>query len=191
MRINDIIYFSPNLKLEDLNISNKNLVLNSFKERIETYYFQPIDILISRNQAFASGALECLLIDAFARYSTIEDGVRNRIIKWCEDYLNVDNELANQFYEFFRCGLLHESHIKSHGQFCFDEHPANKALQKISDYIIVNPLHLFTELKKFLDWFINKMYIDEDLYKIFIDRIEIDYGEEIKKNTIKNAENHS
>lgn len=82
MRINDCIYFSPTLLLENLDLTNKELVMKSFTERIENYYFKPIEILNENKQAFASGAILCLLIDAFARYSTTEDRVGVRIKNW-------------------------------------------------------------------------------------------------------------
>lgn len=45
MRINDSIYFSPSLLLENLDLSDKELIVKSFKERIESYYFKPIELL--------------------------------------------------------------------------------------------------------------------------------------------------
>lgn len=61
MRIKDIIYFSPSLKLEDLDTANQELVLKHFHERVTAYYFDSIETLIGHKQAFSSGALECLL----------------------------------------------------------------------------------------------------------------------------------
>jgi hypothetical protein len=181
MRIKDIIYFSPSLKLEDLDTENQELVLKYFQERITAYYFDSIEILIGHKQAFSAGALECLLIDAFARYSSPENGVEIRIVNWCMVNLGVDEQTATDFYKFFRCGLLHESHIKSYGQFCFDEHPANRPLQKISDFIIVNPTHLLTALKSFFDNFIATLRIDDVLYNIFITRIIADFSNEVER----------
>src|SRR4051812_38015830 len=105
MRINDIIYFSPSLKLEDLDLNNRQLVLVSFSERITEYYLNPISILVDKKMAFAAGALECLLIDAFARYSTEDEKVGNRFKNWCKYNLNISESVADSFYDFFRNGL--------------------------------------------------------------------------------------
>lgn len=180
MRIEDIIYFSPTLKLEDLDTQNKDLVIEFFEERIKSYYFTPISILIEKKFAFASGALECLLIDAFARYSSNDDGVESRIVDWCQSNLKVDKKTATEFYKFFRCGLLHESHIKSFGQFCFDEHPADRALKRMKDFIIVNPRHLFTELENFLHSFIQELKNNSELYDVFLERINLDFKNEVE-----------
>jgi len=180
MRIEDIIYFSPNLRLEELAIDNKGMLLQAFKERIESYYFEPIDILVDNKQAFASGALQCILIDAFARYRQAKNGVKIRFVEWCEHYLELDNEIATEFYEFFRCGLLHETHIKKFGQFSFDD-PFRRPVQKISQFIIVNPIHLSLRLKSYFQQFIQDLETDDALYGLFISRINVDFKDEVEK----------
>ena len=180
MRINDKIYFSPSLLLEKLDLTNKTLVLTSFKERIESYYFKPIKTLNDNHDAFASGAILCLLIDAFARYSTTEDSVGVRIVNWCCKHLCIDEKTAKSFYSFFRCGLLHESHIKNYGQFTFDKEFTHSIIE-YSGFIVVNPSILCSASLKYFDDFIAELNSNDDLYSIFIGRLKTDFADEINE----------
>lgn len=184
MRIQDVVYFSPSTKLGELDLSNRKHLVDAFKERIESYYFQPIEVLTKSNSAFAAGAIECLLIDAFARYVTEEKedskrgATRRRIIKWCKNQLHIDNQTAKNFYEFFRCGLLHESHIKGFGQFTFDINFANP-ISIEQDYLIVNPKHLFASLKDYFSNFTHQLLNDNEAYATFFARVKSDFESEI------------
>lgn len=178
MRINDIIYFSPSLKLEDFDLDDKEVVLKYFDERITEYYIKPISSLLQGEQAFAAGALQCLLIDALSRYSSEEDGVGKRIKSWCVKNLAISEPVAASFYEFFRCGLLHESHIKQFGQFCFDEIFARPIVDH-GGFVIVNPKYLHEAIKSFFKSFIEDLRTNEELFQIFRDRLESDFGAEV------------
>ena len=57
MRIDDIVFFSPRLRLEDLDLSDKSLVISSFNDRINSYYIDPASALVKQKSAFAAGAL--------------------------------------------------------------------------------------------------------------------------------------
>ena len=179
MRIHDIIYFSINLRLEDLDLNNRELVIKYFQERIEDYYFKPIQILVTQEMAFSAGALECLLIDAFARYATTENGVEKRMVDWSEAHLNLSKDIATDFYKIFRCGLLHESHIKQFGQFCFDEYYISEAIKNEQNYIVVNPKYLLIALQDYLNKFIKQLKNDDDIYAIFIARMNDDFAGEV------------
>lgn len=94
--------------------------------------------------------------------------------------LGLSERVANDFYDFFRCGLLHESHIKSLGQFTFD----NQFLRPIEvngGFIIVNPNHLFKTLKQYFNNFIYNLDTDNKLYSIFINRLNIDFKDEVEE----------
>jgi len=184
MRIADKIYFSPSLKLEDLDLTNKSLLIEKFNERIENYFITPIESLNTTKNAFAAGSLLSLLIDALARYTSIENGSEKRIVKWCEDNLGVNTVTGTNFYKFFRCGLLHEAHIKSLGQFTYDnEFTSSMVLEK--GCLIVNPTYLLKDIKKYFSELITKLNSDNNLYQIFLNRIKDDFADEI--NTIKHT----
>ena len=184
MRIQDTVYFSPNTRLGELDLSNRKHLIDAFKERVESYYFHPIEVLNKNRSAFAAGAIECLLIDAFARYVTEEKddskrgAIGRRIIKWCKNHLHIDNQTAKNFYEFFRCGLLHESHIKGFGQFTFDISFGNP-ISLEQDYLIVNPKHLLDSLKDYFSKFTYHLLNDDEAYATFFARIRSDFESEI------------
>ncbi len=180
MRIGGYIYFSPSLLLEDLDINDKNLVIEKFKEQIEEYYFVPISMLIHHDQAFASGALLCLLVDALARYSSNNNLVGDRIRNLLENDLGFSTNEASRFYEEYRNGLLHESHIKNLGQFSFDN-DFNNSVQIELGCLIVNPKKLFQEITQYFELFINKLKVDFTLYQIFSDRIKQDFEDEVRR----------
>ena len=181
MRINEIIYYSTNLKLEDLDLDNKPLVLQCFEERINDYYFKPIKLLADQEMAFAAGALECLLIDALARYATRENGSEARMVEWFQEHLQLSKDSATNFYKFFRCGLLHEGHIKQFGQFCFDDIFGEEPVIEVDSYLIVHPGLLCISLELYLEKFVARLKKDNQLYGIFIRRMQQDFGEEIKQ----------
>lgn len=178
MRIEDNIYFSPSTRLESLDLSNRESVIMHFHERIAGYYFSPVAILNKSSHAFASGAILCLLIDAFARYSTLENRVRIRYVNWCMENMDLDEGTAKDFYEFFRCGLLHESHIKKFGQFSFDG-DFNLPISIYSGFLVVNPIYLHSLLNGYLEDFTKKLHEDDSLYDIFIYRMKLDFGDEV------------
>lgn len=179
MRINDTIYFSPNLKLNELDLSNQAQILASFPERIESYYLKPVENLVQQKMAFAAGAIEFLLIDAFSRYSSQTDEVGKRIKKWCIDYLGLDKNVAKEFYEYFRCGILHESYVKQFGQFSFDV-AFKKPVQEMQGYIVVNPEKLLIVLRQYLVDFVARVGNDTELYQIFLERLTSDFKNEIE-----------
>ncbi len=179
MRINNIIYFSPDLKLAALDLNNKTQILKHFPERIAGYYLEPIDELVQRKMAFAAGAIEFLLIDAFSRYASPENRVGIRIKDWCTNNLQINTKNASGFYKFFMCGILHEGHIKQFGQFSFDPE-FNKPVQELQGYIVVNPANLLTSLQKHLADFVKKLESDATLYNVFLGRLKADLEDEIK-----------
>ena len=180
MRVQNIVYFSTNLKLEDLDLSNQAQVLKYFEERIQDYYLKPIKVLVDNEMAFAAGALECLLIDALSRYATTVDVVNTRIKDWCQQNLKIDADTAKGFYDFFRCGLLHEAHIKEFGQFCFEDYYCPVAVAKVQKFVIVNPKHLLTAIEDYVKDFLLTLKSDPAIYSIFIGRLKVDFEEESK-----------
>ncbi|WP_131537883.1 hypothetical protein [Pedobacter nototheniae] len=179
MRIDDAIFFSPSLKLEELNLNDKGQILKYFPERIKEYYLKPVAVLVDNKMAFAAGALECLLIDALARYSSAEPGVGKRIADWCESNLGVSDKTAKAFYQFFRCGLLHEGHIKQFGQFCFDESYIQEPLIEQQNFIVVNPKYLLQSIEEFFTDFMENLATDANLYNNFHHKLSEDFGNEV------------
>ena len=81
-------------------------------------------------------------------------------------------------YKDFRCGLLHESHIKNCGQFSYE---IGSAVYLERDFVIINPSSLFKEIESYFQQFIDELAVNEELYGIFLDRMRKDFEEEQKK----------
>jgi hypothetical protein len=177
MRIDDNVFFSPEIPLKDLDIDDRVLMIDSFKSRIKQYYLRPIKILNSLKSAFAAGILEFSFIDALARYSTNSNRVGERIEEMIITISKTTNRIAERCYDEFRNGLLHESHIKNCGQFCY-EYPS--AFNLDSECLIINPLLLQRDLCNFFELYISELQKDDTKYDLFILRIRSDFGNEIK-----------
>ena len=201
MNIKDIIYYSQNVMMEDLDFDDKESLLYAFQDRMENYYFLPIKQLNGLRYAFAAGILLLSLIDAFARYSTRIDEVGPRIKEWVKHNLNLEyysereiEKIAGVIYKDFRCGLLHESHIKNCGQFSYE---VGSAVYLERDFVIINPSLLFKEIESYFQQFINDLAVDEELYGIFLDRMRKDFEEEQKRfkingnSKLKNRSQHN
>ena len=185
MNIRDIIYYSPNVMMEDLDFDDKEKLLHAFQDRMENYYFMPIKQLNGLRYAFATGILLLSLIDAFARYSTRIDEPGPRIKEWVKHNLKLGyynereiEKIAGVIYKDFRCGLLHESHIKNCGQFSYE---IGSAVYLERDFVIINPSSLFKEIESYFQQFIDDLAVNEELYGIFLDRMRKDFEEEQKK----------
>ncbi|ADG82846.1 hypothetical protein [Thermincola potens] len=181
MNIRDVIYFSPNYRMEDLDFDNRIQILSAFKDRIENYYFKPIQQLNSLHYAFGAGLILVSLVDALARYSSIEDNCGARIKHWLKNNVNLpytkeeQEEIAKKFYNDFRCGLVHESHIKNSGQFSYDTW---KAITYENGFLIINPEAFFSEIKEYFARFLADLKVNDELYKIFFKRIRKDFEAE-------------
>lgn len=185
MNIRDIIYYSPTVMMDALDFDDKENLLYAFQDRMENYYFLPIKQLNGLRYAFAAGILLLSLIDAFARYSTRTDDPGPRIKEWVKQNLKIGHyneseieKIARVIYEDFRCGLLHESHIKNCGQFSYE---VGNAVYLDRDFVIINPSSLFKEIESYFQQFIDDLAVNEELYGIFLDRMRKDFEEEQKK----------
>jgi hypothetical protein len=132
MRISDVLYFSPNVKFENLDWENKNSLIDAFEDRVNGFYFKPAEELNKdklKFNAFAVGVLCATTIDFLARITILTDNVGDRIEQWLVKYItefgqNDPNHrsktLARCFYEDYRNGLVHEGRIKNCGQFSYE-----------------------------------------------------------------------
>jgi hypothetical protein len=93
--------------------------------------------------------------------------------------LNTDAVTADAFYQYFRCGLLHEAHIKQFGQFSFDP-VFNEPIQLMQDYVVVNPEKLYFSLQNFFQKFMDAASREKAVLNILINRLKDDFAEEVK-----------
>jgi len=147
--------FSTNYNLIDVNKDN---VIKAFKERIENYYFKPIEMLLNQKDfGFAATSLLASLVDIFAKtqkHDTTNIKNRNKYIEWIKKNLEFDTKVSKDFYENFRCGLLHAGCIESGGQISYEP---NELWVQDKKHIVINPKYLYQKLKTiFNDYITNE-----------------------------------
>lgn len=123
MRIDDVVYIAPGIKMIDFDITDKTAVLETFKSRIIHYYLKPAEKLNGLEDAFASGVLLMTAIDAITYYSI---GGNNRLkdfMAQCNLIAHLDEatrkRIVKAFDDYFRNGLVHEGRIKNGCQFSY------------------------------------------------------------------------
>lgn len=166
MRIKDIVHFSPNYKYKDINLDDKNCLIEAFEDRVRGFYLKPIEILNDSQCAFSAGLLCVTTIDFLARISIIEKRVNKRIKEWLKTNIHgyFDDELANRFYDEFRNGLVHEGLIKKGGQFSYE---IGSLLYEEDNIIVVNPELLLDEINNSFTLYIRKLKDDTLSYQLF------------------------
>lgn len=176
MRINNHIYFAPEILLRDLNLTDREALINAFKTRVDKYYLQPIKILNKIRSAFSVGIIEFAMIDALARYSSNNNKVGKRIKEMLQSNFNLTEEIAEKAYNEFRNGLLHENHIKNCGQLCYE---TSVSFKIENSCLIINPLKLQRELDSYFQSYIELLKNDESFYRLFLLNIKKDFEKEI------------
>lgn len=160
--------FSPNFKLNTINPEN---VIEAFKERIEHYYFKPLEILLSKRElGFAAITLLANLIDIFSKtenHDTSNRNNRENYTTWLENNLRFEPVLAKFFYYNFRCGLLHAGCIESGGQISYIQ---KELFVRDKGHLIINPKFLFQKLKPIFYNFIENED-SEELFNYLKERI--------------------
>ncbi|MDR1814921.1 MAG: hypothetical protein LBR18_08780 [Tannerella sp.] len=185
MDTKDGIFFSPKIRMQELNL-DKDTLIAAFEDRIKGYYLDPIKSLNDNAHAFAAGILEFALIDALARYYYdtkgllgIANRVRVRMKKMLKlIFPEINRKIANNAYYDFRNGLLHESRIKNCGQFSY-LHPSPFVL--FGKYLKINTLIVHVRLEKFFNDYIDDLNNNkEQRYDTFFKLFKKDFEKEIK-----------
>jgi len=174
MRVGDILYFSPNYKFSELRWSDKEKLIEAFKDRVEGFYLKPAKKLNEERHGFAAGVLCVATIDFLAR---IETGLLNatgrRFKKWLKDNIKEFNEndpldqnitLAYRFYDEFRNGLVHEGRIKNVGQFSYE---FDELVRVENSVMIVNPEKLLEKIERSFNRYIEKIRRNESAFQAF------------------------
>lgn len=124
MLIDKILFFSPTIKFEDIEIESQENFPAQFKKRIEGFYLEPIKLLNKESNAFAAGVLLVSCIDALSRYDSKYaklDTDQKRISQWVQEKLpSFEDGYNSRFYYDFRNGLVHEARIKKAGSFSYE-----------------------------------------------------------------------
>src|SRR6266446_3759108 len=116
------------LKLDDPHSPDWSRAISILRERIYGRYFDPVDHLIEVEQqkpavkrrfGFAIVAIDCLLIETFGAFveglETTDGKSKATFCKFLTTRPKFNaaftEDLAKQFYEEFRCGILHQAEV--------------------------------------------------------------------------------
>lgn len=184
MIIDDILFFSPSIKFQNLEIESQKNLPDQFKERIQGFYLEPIKQLNDVGHAFAAGVLLVSCIDALSRYDAIHGKLKSdqkRFSKWAQSNLaSFKNGHSSRFYCDFRNGLVHEARIKKAGSFSYE---IDDTFIVADEKMIINPALLIKEVSNTLEEFISKLKNDEKLWSFFNSKIKDDLGIKIEENS--------
>lgn len=151
MRVNDLVYFAPGIRFDEVDISGPGLP-KQFRQRIVELYLDPADSCAARGQGFAAGVLVLSCIDALARFQFGGGvGQRNKAFLGREVKSFSERGDATALYEDFRNGLVHEARIKKGGQFSLE---TDQTVLSMEGRMIVNPARLIAEVRIALDAYI-------------------------------------
>ncbi len=145
MKIKNEFYFSPGILLKDLDKYN---VIKAFNDRVEKWYFEPIKIMNNEKLGFAATALIASVIDILAKTSNHDQETnknKKKYTKWIKEKFKFTEDVASNFYNHFRCGLLHSGCIESGGYINYEE---PSFYRKHENSIIINPDLFFNKLKE-------------------------------------------
>jgi hypothetical protein len=177
MRIAEELYFAPNIRFQQLDLTGAKLP-DQFEARIRGFYLDPAISLAKKGHAFPSGVLLVVTIDAIARICSTKKGVRERIIDWCERNLPSlsTQDVRRCFYEDFRNGLVHEARVKNGSEFNLDE---KHAASLRGSRLVVNPRVLADEIASSLAKFIATVKSDDTENQRFLRRMQSEFEYEL------------
>ncbi|CAM1369459.1 hypothetical protein [Tenacibaculum xiamenense] len=151
MRVEDILYFSPNYKTPYLDLENGEILLKAFVERVEEFYFKPAQKLNNEFEAFSKGVLILTAIDFIGDYF-IRTGNSDRIKKFCSGLKSIKKLSKNEIISItkiinddYRNGLIHEGRIKNMGQFFYG---VNQLIVIGDKNTMINPNILLDETRE-------------------------------------------
>jgi len=141
MKVGDFIYFAPEIRYADLDLSGITLP-DQFRARIEGFFLMPAQLCIEQGHAFAAGLLCVAAIDAISRLhfgpNRLHRLVRKDFCSFARLLLPsfADKGRAHVLYENFRNGLVHEARLKNGCQFSLD---APSTLDASGPTPVINP----------------------------------------------------
>jgi hypothetical protein len=182
MRIDDQLYFAPNILFADVDFGGAGLP-EQFRARMRGFYLKPAHECAQLGHAFAAGALVLLCVDALARLQTGDSVVGRRFKRFVREHLPsfVSEVRADCLYEDFRNGLIHEGRIKSGAQFSLG---TGETLTEINGLALINPVLLASEVGGALDRYVDVLHADADARYRFSEAINRDHDSDRVVNIV-------
>jgi len=188
MRDKDKLLFSNRFTFEEIDVNDKDRLLEAYEDRIDSYWLKPAKVLSNSKCGFACGVLcvsimECLARTQYAKFNKRRQQWeidKKGFVDWIQKYFEDESvkKWAGRIYEDYRCGLVHEGRIKNLGQFSYY---LSVVIELIDNIMLINPDNLYEELKKAFKNYLSTIRIDELKFLEFKRMFEIDFKEEIEK----------
>ena len=156
MRIDDLVYFAPDVRFDQVDLGGPDLPV-LLGTRIVGFYLEPARGCIGRGEGFAAGVLLVSCIDALARFRFGRDmGIGDRIRKFAQEELKsfASNRLSAALYDQVRNGLVHEARLKAGAQFSLE---TGETLLELDGVLVINPLYLEQEVHAALDSYVSSL----------------------------------
>jgi len=176
VKIDDILYFAPKVRFDDLDFVGHELP-QQFAARINGYYLDAAEHCGHSGFAFAAGVLVLAAIDALARVQ-IGGAVGSRFKSFAAHELGSFSkaETAAKLYDDFRNGLIHEARIKQGAQFSLQ---SGQTIAEADGVVIVNPLLLSSEVRGALERYVRKLNREPKLLSDLRNRLMQDHADDV------------
>lgn len=147
--------FAPNVEFNDLDLSNFLSVVDAFSQRIDGWFFEPINLLIGNEcNLFVITAIECMVVDALSGFWSGADSTGATFTEFLTEKMNIDPSVATAFYTRFRNGIIHQTNIKMKSvisnkvkSFQFDK----------SGILFFNPIEFYTQLRIYFNEYLEEL----------------------------------
>lgn len=180
MREEDKLHFSPKYIFGDIDFNNKEKLIDAFNDRVYGFYLNPAKLLDDNRLGFACALMCAVAIDFLARlvYPNFAPGLRIRY--WLKDNIPEFNngDFAARFYEYFRCGLVHEGRIKNPGEFSYESSHVVAAEDGI---VRINPSLLLKKIERALTEYLIKLQKDSVAFDNFRRCLKKDFETEVSR----------
>ncbi|HEX3526145.1 MAG TPA: hypothetical protein VH988_03685 [Thermoanaerobaculia bacterium] len=182
-----IRYFSRGVLYSQIDWSNLDRIVDSYRQRIQDWYFGPAKELAKNwDFAFSVMALNCLLIDTLSQYvagressrsNDFTEFIRKRLPRdySCKLKTKIQHydgreektlkDVASVLYYGFRCGILHLAHIPPYCGVAQEAKPVREVPGHVKykksgtccPSIIVNPLTLLKDLEETFEAYLGNL----------------------------------
>lgn len=182
MKIDELVYFAPNVRFNDVDFDGRDLP-DLIVCRIGGFYLNPARVLIDAHEAFGAGLILVTCIDALARLK-IGGDVGTRFRQFVQDELPsfAAPGLSERFYDDFRNGLVHEARIKLGGQFSLQ---TPETLSYDGTYMVVNPTFLLDEVNQALNNYSVLLRTDAAELPKLAKKLKADHAEDVQAAKVR------
>jgi len=164
MRFGDIVWFSRDYDYSDLSwLDDEERCLNAFEDRTKWIFLEPAEEICEKHP-FATGILCVCAIDYLVRLPKKEETHASDYRNWLKDNILELGGSEFDFYDIFRCGLVHEGRVKKGFQFSLE---IDSLLSKIEGVLVINPRLLLKEVTHYFNKYLKELRTDDTEFSNF------------------------